>query len=43
MILGIWGFGILNALGAAAVVIGLSVALKHLPLAQQRGWREVRA
>ena len=43
LVLGTWGFGIQNALGAAAVVIGLSVALKHLPLAQQRGWREVRA
>ena len=43
LVLGTWGFGIQNALGAAAVVIGLSVAFKHLPLAQQRGWREVRA
>jgi MFS family permease len=43
LVLGTWGFGVQNALGAAAVVLGLSVALKHLPLAQRAGWREVRA
>jgi MFS family permease len=43
MILGAWGFGALNALGAAVVVGGLAVGLRHLPLAQRAGWREVRA
>jgi len=43
MILGAWGFGVLNALGAAVVVGGLAVGLRHLPLAQRAGWREVRA
>jgi MFS family permease len=43
LVLGLWGFGALNALGAATVVSGLAVAFKHLPLAQRAGWREVRA
>jgi MFS family permease len=43
LVLGVWGFGVQNALGAVAVAIGLSLALKHLPLAQRTGWREVRA
>jgi MFS family permease len=43
LVLGTWGFGVLNALGAAAVVLGLAVSLKHLPLAQRAGWRAVRA
>jgi MFS family permease len=43
LVLGTLGFGVQNALGAVAVVGGLAVALKHLPLAQQTRWREVRA
>jgi MFS family permease len=43
LILGAWGFGALNALGAAVVVGGLAVGIRHLPLAQRAGWREVRA
>ena len=43
MILGAWGFGALNALGAAVVVGGLAAGIRHLPLAQRAGWREVRA
>jgi MFS family permease len=42
-ILGTLGFGVLNALGAAVIVGGLAVGLRHLPLAQRAGWREVRA
>jgi MFS family permease len=38
-----WGFGALNALGAAVVVGGLAAGIRHLPLAQRAGWREVRA
>jgi MFS family permease len=43
LVLGTLGFGVQNALGAAAVIGGLAIALKHLPLAQQTRWREVRA
>jgi MFS family permease len=43
LVLGTLGFGVQNALGAVAVVAGLAVALKHLPLAQQTRWREVGA
>jgi MFS family permease len=43
MILGAWGFGALNAMGAAVVVGGLAAGIRHLPLAQRAGWREVRA
>ena len=43
LILGPWGFGALNALGAAVVVGGLTAGIRHLPLAQRAGWREVRA
>jgi MFS family permease len=42
LVLGLWGFGALNALGGALVLAGLAGAIRHLPLAQ-RGWREVRA
>jgi MFS family permease len=42
-VLGTLGFGALNALGAAVVVAGLAVGVRHLPLAQRAGWREVRA
>jgi MFS family permease len=42
-ILGTLGFGALNALGCAVIVAGLAVGLRHLPLAQRPGWREVRA
>jgi predicted MFS family arabinose efflux permease len=42
-ILGTLGFGMLNALGAVVVVVGLAVGIRHLPLAQHAGWREVRA
>jgi MFS family permease len=37
-ILGTWGFGALNALGAAVIVFGLAVGIRHLPLAQRAGW-----
>jgi MFS family permease len=43
IILGAWGFGALNALGAAVVVGGLAAGIRHLPLAQRASWREVRA
>jgi MFS family permease len=43
LVLGVWGFGILNALGAALVLAGLGGSLRHLPLAQRTDWREVRA
>jgi MFS family permease len=43
MILGAWGFGALNALGATVVVGGLAAGIRHLPLAQRAGWWEVRA
>ncbi len=43
VILGTLGFGVLNALGAAVIVFGLAVGVRHLPLAQPTGWREVRA
>jgi MFS family permease len=43
LVLGTLGFGVQNALGAVAVVAGLAIALKHLPLAQQTRLREVRA
>jgi len=43
MVLGAWGFGVLNALGAAVVVAGLAAGIRHLPLAQRAGWREARA
>jgi MFS family permease len=43
MVLGVWGFGVLNALGAALVLAGLAGSLRHLPLAQRADWREVRA
>jgi MFS family permease len=43
MVLGAWGFGALNALGAAVVVGGLAAGIRHLPLAQRASWREVRA
>jgi MFS family permease len=42
-VLGTLGFGALNALGAAIIVAGLAVGIRHLPLAQRAGWREVRA
>ena len=42
-VLGALGFGMLNALGAAVVVFGLAVGLRHLPLAQRAGLRELRA
>jgi MFS family permease len=42
-VLGTLGFGALNALGAAVIVAGLAVGIRHLPLAQRAGWREVRA
>jgi MFS family permease len=42
-ILGTLGFGALNALGCAVIVAGLAIGLRHLPLAQRPGWREVRA
>jgi MFS family permease len=42
-ILGTLGFGVLNALGAAVIVVGLALGVRHLPLAQRTGWREVRA
>jgi MFS family permease len=42
-VLGTLGFGALNALGAAVIVAGLALGLRHLPLAQRAGWREVRA
>jgi MFS family permease len=42
-VLGTLGFGALNALGAAVIVLGLAVGVRHLPLAQRAGWREVRA
>jgi MFS family permease len=43
LILGTLGFGMLNALGSAVIVAGLAVGIRHLPLAQRAGWREVRA
>jgi MFS family permease len=43
LILGAWGFGALNGLGAAVIVGGLAVGVRHLPLAQRAGWHEVRA
>jgi MFS family permease len=43
MVLGAWGFGVLNALGSAVVLAGLAVGVRHLPLAQRASWREVRA
>ena len=42
-VLGTLGFGVLNALGAAMIVLGLIVGVRHLPLAQRASWREVRA
>jgi MFS family permease len=42
-VLGTLGFGVLNALGAAVIVAGLAVGIRHLPLAQRTNWREVRA
>jgi MFS family permease len=42
-ILGTLGFGALNLLGAVVIVAGLAVGIRHLPLAQRAGWREVRA
>lgn len=42
-VLGTLGFGALNALGAAVIAAGLAVGIRHLPLAQRAGWREVRA
>ena len=42
-ILGTLGFGMLNVLGAVVVVAGLAAGIRHLPLAQRAGWREVRA
>ena len=42
-ILGTLGFGVLNALGAAVVIAGLAVGIRHLPLAQRANWKEVRA
>jgi MFS family permease len=42
-VLGTLGFGALNALGAAVIATGLVVGIRHLPLAQRAGWREVRA
>ncbi len=43
LVLGTLGFGALNALGAAVIAAGLAVGIRHLPLAQRAGWREVRA
>ena len=43
LVLGMLGFGALNALGAVVVAAGLVVGVRHLPLAQRAGWREVRA
>jgi predicted MFS family arabinose efflux permease len=43
LVLGTLGFGALNALGAAVIVGGLAVGVRHLPLAQRAGWGEVRA
>jgi MFS family permease len=43
LILGAWGFGVLNALGIGVVLVGLAAGIRHLPLAQRAGWREVRA
>jgi MFS family permease len=43
LVLGTLGFGALNALGAAVIGAGLAVGVRHLPLAQRAGWREVRA
>jgi MFS family permease len=43
LVLGTLGFGALNALGAVVIVAGLAVGVRHLPLAQRAGWREVRA
>ena len=42
-ILGTLGFGMLNVLGSIIIVAGLAVGIRHLPLAQRGGWREVRA
>jgi MFS family permease len=42
-VLGTLGFGALNALGAVVIAAGLVVGIRHLPLAQRAGWREVRA
>jgi MFS family permease len=42
-VLGTLGFGALNALGAAVIVGGLAIGVRHLPLAQRAGWGEVRA
>jgi MFS family permease len=42
-VLGTLGFGALNALGAAVIAAGLALGIRHLPLAQRAGWREVRA
>jgi MFS family permease len=42
-VLGTLGFGMLNALGVLVVVAGLAAGIRHLPLAQRAGWREVRA
>jgi MFS family permease len=42
-ILGTLGFGTLNALGSVVIVAGLAVGIRHLPLAQGAGLREVRA
>jgi MFS family permease len=42
-VLGTLGFGVLNVLGSVVVVAGLAVGVRHLPLAQRAGWREVRA
>ena len=42
-VLGTLGFGVLNALGSAIIIAGLAVGIRHLPLAQRAGWREVRA
>ena len=43
LVLGMLGFGALNAVGAVVVAAGLVVGVRHLPLAQRAGWREVRA
>lgn len=43
LVLGTLGFGVLNALGSAIIIAGLAVGIRHLPLAQRAGWREVRA
>ena len=42
-VLGTLGFGVLNVLGSAIIIAGLAVGIRHLPLAQRAGWREVRA